>query len=343
MKSYFPPVHQVAALLIAAVTALTLGLRAAEATPCKRAGATCPTNRSCCSGLCLGAKSGGRNHVTGVCAVAQGGPCTGDGECASGRCVDGVCCDTACTAPCHGCSAAKTGGTNGTCAPDTAGTACNDGKFCTTTDACDSSGNCVGSGNPCPLPGQSTICSTCQEATDSRAQSEGLTCGLGNGQACSASFQCTSGFCVDFVCCDAACDGTCEACTKANTGADDGTCEFVSAGLDPNEQCPTGTCLTGSCDGAGACGKVPVGDDPNGDCPPGQCVTGSCDGAGACGVLADTTHCNDGMFCSQTDHCDGAGHCVGGSNNGCPMDCFCEPGDTCLQEGQPCPGVVGGP
>src|SRR5438552_3842414 len=212
MKSYFPPVPQVAALLIAAVTALTLGLRAAEATPCKGAGATCPTNRSCCSGLCLGAKSGGRNHVTGVCAVAQGGPCTGDGECASGRCVDGVCCD-------------------------------------------------------------------------------------------------------------AACDGTGEACTKANTGADNGTCEFVSAGLDPNEQCPTGTCLTGSCDGAGACGKVPVGDDPNGDCPPGQCVTGSCDGAGACGVLADTTHCNDGMFCSQTDHCDGAGHCVGGSNNGCPMNC----------------------
>jgi hypothetical protein len=49
------------------------------------------------------------------------------------------------------------------------------------------------------------------------------------------------------------------------------------------------------------------------------------------------------MFCSQTDHCDGAGHCVGGSNNGCPINCFCEPGDTCLQEGQPCPGVVGGP
>ncbi len=313
MKSYFPPVPQVAALLIAAVTALTLGLRAAEATPCKGAGATCPTNRSCCSGLCLGAKSGGRNHVTGVCAVAQGGPCTGDGECASGHCVDGVCCDTACTAPCHGCSAAKTGGTNGTCAPDTAGTACNDGKFCTTTDACDSSGNCVGSGNPCPLPGQSTICSTCQEATDSCAQSEGLTCGLGIGQSCTADFQCTSTHCVDGVCCDMACDGTCEACSAVKTGGTDGTCAPIPEGMDPDGECPD----------QGPCG-----------------LDGSCDGSGACQFYPSGTSCDDGLFCTATDTCDGAGDCVGAGDacTACAPCMFCkcdENTDSCTFEGCP--------
>ena len=180
MKSYFPPVHQVAALLIAAVTALTLGLRTAEASPCKGAGAPCPTNNSCCSRVCVGATSGGRNHVFGVCAAANGGPCTNDSQCISTHCVDSVCCDTACDGTCEACSAAKTGGIDGTCTfipadsdPDgecpagqcvtgscdgagacgnlAPGTHCDAGVDCSATDQCNGAGTCVHTGNGCPL------------------------------------------------------------------------------------------------------------------------------------------------------------------------------------------------
>jgi hypothetical protein len=70
-------------------------------------------------------------------------------------------------------------------------------------------------------------------------------------------------------------------------------------------------------------------------------VTGTCNGAGGCGVLYDTP-CDDGVGCSQTDRCDGAGTCVG-TGNGCghtpgtnwQCDCF-ESSDTCSFEGVSC-------
>ncbi|MBM4360233.1 MAG: hypothetical protein FJ096_19170, partial [Deltaproteobacteria bacterium] len=57
--------------------------------------------------------------TNGKCAAdkAQGDACTEDAMCPSGHCVDGVCCDKKCDTTCAACSAAKTGGTDGTCAP----------------------------------------------------------------------------------------------------------------------------------------------------------------------------------------------------------------------------------
>lgn len=54
--------------------------------------------------------------------------CTDGNDCTSDACVSGVCTST----------------------NEPAGTTCNDGLFCTATDACDGSGTCVGSGSPCP-------------------------------------------------------------------------------------------------------------------------------------------------------------------------------------------------
>jgi hypothetical protein len=50
-------------------------------------------------------------------SLSDGEPCGGNAECASGHCVDGVCCDTACTGRCMACSASKTAGKDGQCAP----------------------------------------------------------------------------------------------------------------------------------------------------------------------------------------------------------------------------------
>ena len=206
-------------------------------------------------------------------------------------------------------------------------------------DTCDGSGSCQGSGSTCPLFEQSEVWTECDEATDSCSDSGGLTCGLGIGQACSVWFQCSS-FCVDGFCCDTSCSDYCEACSASKTGGVDGTCAPITAGTDPDSECEDGPCVTGLCDGAGRCGAIPAGTDPTDDCPEGPCVTGLCDGAGGCGVLAETTPCDDGIACSQTDHCDGTGSCVG-SGNGCGtlqgQQCACEEqSDTCTYGGVTC-------
>jgi len=331
----------VAALLIAAATVFTLSLSDADAAPrCKANGASCQKDNSCCGGQCIRPISN-RKHVTGVCGVANGQLCSADSQCASGHCVEGTCCNTACTGSCLECS-------SGTCGPKAAGEWCDDGLFCTAVDACDGAGACKGTGSKCPLAEQPEDCSICDEATDSCSQFEGLTCGLANGQACQASLQCNSNFCVDGVCCDTDCSDYCRACTQAKTGWSDGTCAPVTANTDPDNECDEGPCLTGLCNGAtdgyNGCGAVERGTDPRDDCPDGPCVTGFCDGAGGCGVLSDTTTCNDGVACSQTDHCDGMGSCVSGTSNGCPTvgtggtsQCSCnESTDTCTFEGLPC-------
>lgn len=284
------PVRQVTALLIVVVTALTLGLRAAEATPCKGPGESCLRSQSCCSRQCVGAIPG-RRPTFGKCAGANGDPCTVDGDCLSTHCVGGVCCNTACTGDCEGCA-------GGTCANSASGVPCDDGLFCNGTDTCDGMGTCVHSGTPCPAP-----CDGCEEPDACTVG--GVPCGLEEGQPCSQVEQCNSTYCVDGVCCEAACDGTCEACSAAKTGGTDGTCR-----------------------------NIPPGDDPDAECPEGQCVTGDC-GAGACGSLPSSTQCDDDRMCSETDHCDGAGTCVG-TGNGCPGTCICEVPDTCTQEGDPC-------
>lgn len=68
---------------------------------------------------------------------------------------------------------------------------------------------------------------------------------LPDGAACSDAGACTSGFCVDGVCCASACEATCNSC---NLTGDEGTCAPDVAGTDPD-----GACTSGSCDGGGTC------------------------------------------------------------------------------------------
>src|SRR6185295_12166979 len=80
---------------------------------CGSNGGSCPVSctqdTQCVAGdVCAG----------GACGpmLAQGAPCVAANQCLSGFCVDGVCCGSACGSTCQACSAAKTGGANGTCA-----------------------------------------------------------------------------------------------------------------------------------------------------------------------------------------------------------------------------------
>jgi hypothetical protein len=145
----------------------------------------------------------------------------------------------------------------------------------------------------------------------------------GNGQACAAGSECTSGVCADQVCCNAACAGTCESCIEPGKL---GTCSAVAAGSDPAGECAQDSVTTcrqdGSCNGARACRFYAAGTG----CAAGTCSGGqetaarSCDGAGtcaapsyrtcapyACGAAACTTTC-----LSPAD-CVGGAACIGGS------------------------------
>jgi hypothetical protein len=81
-----------------------------------------------------------------------------------------------------------------------------------------------------------------------------------NGTPCTGGGTCSTGFCVDNVCCNAACQGPCEAC---NLSGKKGICSPSPAGTDPDNDCqqdPVNTCgLDGSCDGSGACRKYITG------------------------------------------------------------------------------------
>jgi len=150
-----------------------------------------------------------------------------------------------------------------------------------------------------------------------------------NGATCAASGECTSGFCVESVCCDVACSTGCESCRASlkSSGAD-GLCGPVAADTDPKDACAAGTgvcAATGACDGAGNCrsfakagaacgttscaGGVVTGKVCKGDSA--ECIDSSSSCAPyACGGTACRTTCAGDAECASGAHCTKSGACV---------------------------------
>jgi hypothetical protein len=264
-----------------------------------------PANE-CVNGACNGA---------GQCKLDVGQPCTTGGDCLNNTCVDGFCCNTACAATCQGCSMAKTGAANGTCANITANT--DPENECAGTTTCNGSGMCnkLPNGSSCTLAGEcsSNLCvdgvccgtacgGTCQacnvagnlgtctpipSGTDPSNECNGNggndvcngsgACKEINGTGCAAGSECLTNLCVDGRCCNNSCSGTCEACNVAGSL---GTCTPIVTGQDPANECTGAT----NCNGAGACTKLPNGAACMlaGECNSNVCVDGVCCGT-ACG------------------------------------------------------------
>ena len=104
------------------------------------------------------------NGGTCTAELAQGIACTADNQCGSGSCLDGVCCDAACgdndTSDCQACTAALTGGTDGTCAPISAGTECR-----ASAGSCDVAESCDGATPTCPEDVLEPAGTECRAAT----------------------------------------------------------------------------------------------------------------------------------------------------------------------------------
>ena len=288
----------------------------------------------------------------GVLKRFNGSPCPatdGDNACAGGHCANNICCDVGiCCAQISQCP------TSFTIVPT-----CDDSATCQGTRgdpmcvAFQCATNIIDDDRGCLVDTEAQDCScyvslyctgdatqtgpTCPSSCSGEADCDGnCTCDTvckpkePNGTTCDENVDCTSGFCVDGVCCDAGCDGLCEQCNIAGAV---GTCTSIFNGQDPDNECiGTGLC-GGTCDGSGECqypkatvdcglcrrcdglggctNLVLAGTDPDMDCP----LCNVCDGTGKCTIADVSTDikgdCAESSVstCGTNGDCDGSGAC----------------------------------
>src|SRR6185312_14487720 len=272
-----------------------------------------------------------------VTPQANGAACIAGSQCTSNFCVDGVCCESACAGLCMACSAAKTGGADGSCAAVTAGT--NPDSDCTADapSTCGHSGMCNGAG-ACALYGATTACGpeACTGSTDTAAPTcDGAgTCVPGGTSSCGA-YVCGNGSCLKICVGNADCssgnfcsNGSCvpqEANGAACGGA--GACQsgFCVDGVCCENAC-NGTCMT--CNGVGTQGTCTAqvsGTDLHNECTATASTScgndGTCDGAGACRNWGVGTPCGSASCSGATllpvPTCNGSGSCLAGTPSSC--------------------------
>lgn len=167
----------------------------------------------------------------------------------------------------------------------------------------------------------------------------GAACTAGIGQLCGSDLACASGFCTDGVCCNARCAGVCESC---NLAGQIGSCDSVSTGADPDNECapdpPTSCGLNGQCSGARTCQLYPAGTT----CTPANCANATqlaladtCNGVGGCvdgGLLNCSPYACNGAACRTT--CTSNAQCAPGF--GCKVStgqCLASDGAACSANG----------
>jgi len=164
-----------------------------------------------------------------------------------------------------------------------------------------------------------------------------------NGQACTCAADCTSNFCVDGLCCNAACTESCKTCSASGSM---GVCTFITPGSKPRDTtaCPTADATTcgfdGTCDGAGACRRYTAGTLCGKGMCDGEAVVGarSCDGMGRCRpgptVICAPYTCDMTMgacfdACTQTSQCASGQQCVNASCGKKMKGATCKVGTDC--------------
>jgi len=322
----------------------------------KSNGDACSTATQCVSGFC----------IDGVCCnSACAGACMGCSATVKGQGANGVCeAVRAGTDPKDSCAADSVnpcgddGACNGSgaCRKHSYGTPCG-ATTCVSTDTtkgriCDGIGTCVDSlGTSCaPYVCKGSACVTPCVTSDDCVT--GFFCAGGTclkkrtqGELCGANADCTTGFCVDGVCCNSACTGSCLACGEGmkEDGSAAGTCGPAKKGSDPRDECtdegPLTCGRTGTCDGKGACALYASGTlCGTTACESNTAVRNACDGAGVCARTAKDClayKCIDAVCattCTIDDDCGSNAYC-----NVTTSECVARKpkGDACA-EGRTC-------
>jgi hypothetical protein len=219
------------------------------------------------------------------------------------------------------------------------------GTDCGVCAACDASGICA------PDLGQDIDCSSCRMCAGVN------TCvlqpaGMDEKNECAAGV-CATGACNGSGACGISPSGTdcgdCSACNAAGSCVADLTqdidcppcqectgissCAFQGAGLDVKNECPSGLCVTGACNGSGDCGELADGSS----CDPDACSSGATCMEGACGPPSSMVTCPAPDPCWEPGVCDpSTGSCGASSGprpdgSGCDDGRACTIGDRCLE------------
>ena len=194
-------------------------------------------------------------------------------------------------------------------------TACDDTNACT-TDICDVKTGC----DTEPLSG--TTCEDNDLCTTRDRCLEGACIGDAVTGCCAVDADCDD----QNPCTRDACDPTDGTCSR-EVLADETPCDADANGCTVDDSCQSGTCVAGL---APQCSVV------------NPCAVGSCESQGANSYACVQTYrdrvtaCDDGLFCTSADHCNGQGACVGGgaldcgaSESGCQIIVCDEVGDAC--------------
>ena len=292
------------------------------------------TTDSCDAGLdCL--------HANADAATCDDGNVCTKESCKNGKCVAVVVCDCLGDADCNDANPCTSDSClGGKCVAKNA-----DGAACSPPDKCQKAGSGTCTGGACqsaevPIDcsGLSDACNTgtCDAATgkcQSVAKPAGSACDDGNG--CTVADSCKGGKCAPGapVVCPIAADKPCLAPECTATGAASHTCTAVAKAK--GTPCSDGLYCTGddACDAGGGCVGAPL------NCPAvGVCFVGVCDEkqqACATPPAGGGTACEDGLFCTVGDTCDGKGGCQGGAAKQCiagpcATPVCDEPTDQCL-------------
>ena len=199
--------------------------------------------------------------------------------------------------------------------PQTEGTECNDGLFCTVGDTCSSDGVCAGGPIDCAGADDTCLIGTCDDAADACVPvpaPDGTLCD--DGDACTTGDTCTS----------AQCSGQPLECEGSEDGCSDATCvdgnclpvPLTGDLCDDGEDCTVGdACDAGTCKGGWNSSDPQCGCGSDGDCVglTTGCFEGKCDlSDNSCFqvVVTEPLACDDGISCTFDDTCN-AGSCEG--------------------------------
>jgi hypothetical protein len=286
----------------------------------------CTDNNACTTDTC-NAATGACSYAANTATCSDNNACTVGDVCASGACKAGAAtnCDDK-----NACTTDSCNPTTGACAYTNNTGPCSDGNLCTGSDTCDGAGKCVG-GLSVVCKGTVCMSNSCNPSTgqcDPKPQANTVTCDDGQactvGDKCDGTGKCASGAWDNACGCqnDAACNDN-NPCTTDKCSA--GKCLFTivtGAVCDDADPCTTASV----CSALGKCAGTAQVDCSGGKDQCNDAVCANNNGQAVCKKvpLKAGLVCNDGLFCTVGETCDGSGVCANGLPPLCgkPAQCF---------------------